>query len=102
MRTTSRNGIMTGAPSYLESPIFIVAFPRSGTTLLEQTLDAHPRLKSMDEQPYLQNAIERLWPGPESVIRSAWLVDARRSSTQRETTTGAWSRGGSRCSRVSS
>jgi tetratricopeptide (TPR) repeat protein len=52
-----------GAPSYLESPIFIVAFPRSGTTLLEQVLDAHPRLRSMDEQPYLQDAIDRLRVG---------------------------------------
>ena len=49
-----------GAPSALESPIFIVAFPRSGTTLLEQTLDAHPALRSMDEQPYLQYAIDSL------------------------------------------
>ena len=49
-----------GAPSFLDSPVFIVAFPRSGTTLLEQVLDAHPRLRSMDEQPYLQNAIEKL------------------------------------------
>lgn len=53
----------TGAPSFSESPIFIVAFPRSGTTLLEQVLDAHPRLRSMDEQPYLQNAIEALSVG---------------------------------------
>ena len=49
-----------GAPSAEESPVFIVAFPRSGTTLLEQTLDAHPALKTMDEQPYLQNAIDVL------------------------------------------
>jgi tetratricopeptide (TPR) repeat protein len=49
-----------GAPSFMQSPIFIVAFPRSGTTLLEQVLDAHPRLRSMDERPYLQNAIEKL------------------------------------------
>ena len=48
------------APSAAASPVFIVAFPRSGTTLLEQTLDAHPALKSMDEQPYLQNAIDVL------------------------------------------
>jgi Sulfotransferase family len=52
-----------GAPTFLESPIFIVAFPRSGTTLLEQVLDAHPRLRSMDEQPYLQDAIEKLRVG---------------------------------------
>lgn len=45
-------------PSLQHSPIFIVAFPRSGTTLLEQCLDAHPLLRSMDEQPFLQNAID--------------------------------------------
>src|SRR5439155_139530 len=35
------------APGVEESPIFIVAFPRSGTTLIEQILDAHPALRSM-------------------------------------------------------
>lgn len=45
-------------PSTEESPIFVVAFPRSGTTLLEQTLDAHPSLRSMDEQPFIQNALD--------------------------------------------
>jgi tetratricopeptide (TPR) repeat protein len=48
------------APTLAESPIFIVAFPRSGTTLLELTLDAHPLLKSMDEQPFLQRAAQEL------------------------------------------
>jgi tetratricopeptide (TPR) repeat protein len=38
-------------------PIFVVGFPRSGTTLLEQLLDAHPQLASFDEQPFLQKAI---------------------------------------------
>lgn len=46
------------APSLQESPIFIVAFPRSGTTLLEHSLDAHPLARTMDEQPFLQNAID--------------------------------------------
>lgn len=48
------------APSTQDSPVFIVAFPRSGTTLLEQTLDAHPSLKSMDEQRFLLDAQECL------------------------------------------
>jgi tetratricopeptide (TPR) repeat protein len=47
-----------GAPSVAASPVFIVAFPRSGTTLLELTLDAHPLLRSMDEQPFVQNALD--------------------------------------------
>jgi hypothetical protein len=44
-------------PAMEESPIWIVGFPRSGTTLLEQALDAHPRLVSMDEQPFLAKAL---------------------------------------------
>jgi Flp pilus assembly protein TadD len=42
------------------SPIFVVGFPRSGTTMLEQMLDAHPTLASMDEQPFLQGVTERV------------------------------------------
>jgi len=44
-------------PAVEDSPIFIVGFPRSGTTLLEQVLDAHPLLQSMDEQPFLLRAV---------------------------------------------
>jgi Flp pilus assembly protein TadD len=40
------------APDVNQSPVFVVGFPRSGTTLLEQMLDAHPRLQSMDERPF--------------------------------------------------
>jgi hypothetical protein len=47
-------------PSAVDSPVFIVAFPRSGTTLLELTLDAHPALVSMDEQPFVQGALDDL------------------------------------------
>jgi Flp pilus assembly protein TadD len=41
------------APDASQSPVFVVGFPRSGTTLLEQMLDAHPSLQSMDERPFL-------------------------------------------------
>ncbi len=36
-----------------ETPAFLVGFPRSGTTLLDQILDAHPALQVMEEQPPL-------------------------------------------------
>lgn len=49
-----------GAPDAASSPVFVVGFPRSGTTLLEQALDAHSQLESMDEQPFLQNAIDNI------------------------------------------
>lgn len=41
-------------------PLFVVGFPRSGTTLLEQLLDAHPQLASFDEQPFLQRLVTRM------------------------------------------
>ncbi|MDX1431466.1 MAG: sulfotransferase [Gammaproteobacteria bacterium] len=42
-----------GGPAAGEAPIFMVGFPRSGTTLLEQILDAHPLLASLDEKATL-------------------------------------------------
>jgi tetratricopeptide (TPR) repeat protein len=50
----------SGAPSSAGSPVFVVGFPRSGTTLLELALDAHPQLKSMDEQRFVQDALDEL------------------------------------------
>lgn len=38
------------APTH-ETPVFLVGFPRSGTTLLDQILDGHPRLQVMEENP---------------------------------------------------
>lgn len=48
------------APSALHSPVFVIGFPRSGTTLLEQMLDAHPDFRSMDERGYVYQLIERM------------------------------------------
>lgn len=47
-------------PDAAQSPVFVVGFPRSGTTLLEQMLDAHPRLQSMDEQPFFSTLTNQL------------------------------------------
>lgn len=48
------------SPTMAHSPVFIVGFPRSGTTLLEQMLDAHPGFQSMDEQPFFSILSDRL------------------------------------------
>jgi len=48
---------MLKSPSMEESPIFVLGFPRSGTTMLETMLDAHPDLASMDERAFLQDVI---------------------------------------------
>ncbi len=44
----------------LPAPIFLVGFPRSGTTLTEQILGSHPQLVTSDEQPMLPHVLRRL------------------------------------------
>jgi len=46
-------------------PIFITGFPRSGTTMTEAALAAHPDIAAGDELPFLPELIERLpaWTG---------------------------------------
>lgn len=41
-------------------PIFVVGLPRSGTTLVEQILGAHPLVEAAGELPYLPSIAERL------------------------------------------
>lgn len=48
------------APRSHDSPVFVVGFPRSGTTLLEQMLDAHPDFRSMDERDFVYELIHRM------------------------------------------
>lgn len=35
------------------APVFLVGFPRSGTTLLDQILDSHPSIQTLEEKPIL-------------------------------------------------
>lgn len=35
------------------SPVFLVGFPRSGTTLLDQILDSHPSIQTLEEKPLI-------------------------------------------------
>lgn len=78
-----------GAPAAADSPIFLVGFPRSGTTLLELALDAHPALQSMDEQPFLQATLADLdaaggsYPAALGRLSHAQLEDVRAKYWQR-------------------
>lgn len=56
------------APDSRSSPVFIVGFPRSGTTLLEQMLDAHPALQSMDENPFFDRLADTLRRHDERIL----------------------------------
>ncbi|HYP67707.1 MAG TPA: sulfotransferase [Thiobacillaceae bacterium] len=35
------------------APVFLVGFPRSGTTLLDQILDSHPKVQTLEEKPVI-------------------------------------------------
>lgn len=62
-----------------ESPVvFMVGFPRSGTTLLDQILDAHREVHVVEEQPVLAGIGASFAPPPETLAaRLARLNDAQ-------------------------
>lgn len=77
-RTTRREDI--------PQPIFILGFPRSGTTLTEQILSSHPQVSAGGELPFVGEMIdllERLWPAvapfPKGLPR-LWTADARHAA----------------------
>ena len=42
------------------SPIFIIGFPRSGTTLLDTILRSHPLIEVIEEKPIIENWIKEI------------------------------------------
>jgi len=62
--TADRLALFEPARSVPETaqPIFILGFPRSGTTLVEQVLSAHPRISAGDELPIIGD-LTRVLPG---------------------------------------
>ena len=65
-------------------PVFILGFPRSGTTLAEQALSGHPRISAGDELPFvneLGDMIPRLFGSPlayPEALAEFWMGDNRR------------------------
>jgi cytochrome c-type biogenesis protein CcmH/NrfG len=53
----------TPAPPSEHSPVFLVGFPRSGTTLLDQILSSHPDVTVLEERDTLAPVCARLFPG---------------------------------------
>jgi tetratricopeptide (TPR) repeat protein len=74
-----RAGLRADTPQ----PLFILGFPRSGTTLVEQTLSAHSRIEAGDELPLIPEIagiMQRLFnspvPYPEA-LTELWMADHR-------------------------
>jgi hypothetical protein len=53
-------------PGAAETHVFLLGFPRSGTTLLEQVLAAHPRVATLEEAPTLATAFQAFLSGPDA------------------------------------
>lgn len=45
------------------TPVFMIGFPRSGTTLLEQILDSHPAIQAMEEKGAVAAMVNRFLAG---------------------------------------
>jgi tetratricopeptide (TPR) repeat protein len=64
-------------------PVFLVGFPRSGTTLLEQMLDAHPALRTLNEKDAIDVVRRRVaalpggYPDALATLSAAELGDLR-------------------------
>jgi len=79
LRLIPRATVRPDAPQ----PIFILGFPRSGTTLVEQTLSAHPRIAAGDELPLIHE-ITTIMPrmlasplGYPEALAELWMGDQR-------------------------
>lgn len=79
----------TQEPGVQQSPLFVVGFPRSGTTLVETMLDAHPGVHGMDERAFIQRAIDGMQQNGKSYPEDLWRLDAPLVEQLRE---GYWER----------
>jgi tetratricopeptide (TPR) repeat protein len=74
-----RAGVRTDVPQ----PVFVLGFPRSGTTLVEQTLSAHPMISAGDELPLINditNIMPRMLNSPlqyPEALAELWMGDHR-------------------------
>jgi Flp pilus assembly protein TadD len=79
LRLVPRANVRSDVPQ----PIFILGFPRSGTTLVEQTLSAHPNIAAGDELPLIHE-ITAIMPrmlasplGYPEALAELWMGDQR-------------------------
>ncbi|MEQ1506503.1 MAG: sulfotransferase [Myxococcota bacterium] len=72
-------------PSAAEPPrvAFVVGFPRSGTTLVQQILDAHPGTQCLEELPLLDGALGEVLPTADLADALARVADPSVASAVR-------------------
>lgn len=67
-RAFARPDFFTGEGLAGESPIFVVGLPRTGTTLVDRILAAHPDVTSLGELQAMPLAIKRLSQSPSRLV----------------------------------
>lgn len=58
------------------APVFLIGFPRSGTTLLDQILSSHPRIVCLEEKDYFSLALSEVFKRPGQLAEMGSLGDA--------------------------
>lgn len=66
------------------APVFQVGFPRSGTTLLEQMLGAHPDIETLEEQDAIGAVIRGVGDRPDQLARLGSLSADEINAMRRE------------------
>lgn len=56
-------GSWSTVPAATREPVFLVGFPRSGTTLLDQILSSHPEVTVLEERETLGDVCRQMFPG---------------------------------------
>jgi tetratricopeptide (TPR) repeat protein len=76
-RVVQPEAVASGAD--VSGHVFLLGFPRSGTTLLEVVLDGHPLVVSLDEHELLTEAVQRFMANPQdlSALAQAGEEDLR-------------------------
>lgn len=63
-------------PAGVKGHVFLLGFPRSGTTLLEQVLASHPEVEALEERETLIDALRAFLAAPEDLDRLAQADEA--------------------------
>lgn len=74
------------APAHPETPapVFLVGFPRSGTTLLDQILSSHSRIVCIEEREHFANALAGVISDKVKLAAFASLADAEIAAARAE------------------
>jgi Flp pilus assembly protein TadD len=71
-------------PGPARTHVFLIGFPRSGTTLLEQVLAAHPAVETLEERPTLALLEEQFLIKPEGMAALTSLEPGRVARLRRD------------------